>query len=108
MAPRDDDDPDAPPLRATRRPLDVREPDDLERAGEPPVVARFVIEIRSDGTRTIARGAAEDRLQGEQVAIEVRGTSPLQLALSLARAILQLPSLARTAMSPLLPGKRRH
>jgi hypothetical protein len=81
--------------------------EDVERAGEPPVVARLVVEIRSDGVRTIARGAAEDRLAGERVAIEARGSSPLSLALSLARALLELPALARTTLAPLLPGRRR-
>lgn len=58
---------------------------------EPPVVARLVVEIRSDGTRTIARGALEDAQQGEKVAIEARGDSPLQLAIALARSLTQLP-----------------
>ena len=58
---------------------------------EPPVVARLVVEIRSDGTRTIARGALEDAQHGEKVAIEARGDSPLQLAIALARSLTQLP-----------------
>jgi hypothetical protein len=58
---------------------------------EPPVVARLVVEIRSDGTRTIARGALEDAQHGEKVAIEAHGNSPLQLALALARSLTQLP-----------------
>jgi hypothetical protein len=48
----------------------------IEEADEPPVVARLVVEIRSDGTRTIARGAIEDAQRGERVAIEARGDSP--------------------------------
>ncbi len=58
---------------------------------EPPVVARLVVEIRSDGTRTIARGAVEDAQHGEKVAIEAHGTSPLQLAIALARSLTQVP-----------------
>jgi hypothetical protein len=58
---------------------------------EPPVVARLVVEIRSDGSRTIARGALEDAQHGEKVAIEARGDSPLQLAIALARSLTQLP-----------------
>ena len=50
--------------------------DDLEAKREPPVVARLVIEIRSDGTRTIARGAAEDVALGERVQIEAHGATP--------------------------------
>jgi hypothetical protein len=78
-----------------------------ELVNEPPVVARLVVEIRSDGARTIARGAIEDVHRGERVAIEAAGTSPLQLALALARSIVQLPRLgARSAVRGLL-GRRR-
>ena len=81
--------------------------DEVERVDEPPVVARLVVEIRSDGTRTIARGAAYDAQRGEQVSIEARGDSPIQLAIALARALTQLPRLtARSAVRGLL-GKRR-
>ncbi len=74
---------------------------------EPPVVARLVIEIRSDGSRTIARGAIEDAVGGQRTAIEARGDSPLQLAFALARTLTQLPRLsARSAVRGLL-GKRR-
>ena len=84
-----------------------RSGEDVVPADEPPVVARLVVEIRSDGTRTIARGAAYDAQRGEQVAIEARGDSPIQLALALARALTQLPRLtARSAVRGLL-GKRR-
>ena len=82
-------------------------PDELESVHEPPVVARLVVEIRSDGSRTIARGAVEDAQRGERVAIEARGDSPLQLAIALARSLTQLPRLtARSAVRGLL-GKRR-
>ena len=82
-------------------------PDELERTDEPPVVARLIVEIRSDGSRTIARGALEDAQRGERVAIEARGDSPLQLAIALARSLTQLPRLtARSAVRGLL-GKRR-
>jgi hypothetical protein len=82
-----------------------------ERPDEPPVVARLMIEIRSDGRRTIARGAMEDALQGEKVAIEARGTSPASLAASLIKSLLSGPLLtrvaARAAASRLLGGRRR-
>lgn len=82
-------------------------PDSVVRADEPPVVARLVVEIRSDGTRTIARGALEDVQRGEHAAIEARGDSPLQLALALARALAQLPrTFARQSVRGLL-GRRR-
>lgn len=82
-------------------------PVEVEQANEPPVVARLVVEIRSDGSRTIARGAVEDVTHGERVALEARGDSPLQLALALARSLTQLPRLtARSAVRGLL-GRRR-
>ncbi len=78
-------------------------PVEIERSDEPPVVARLVVEIRSDGSRTIARGAIEDVSTGTSSTIEARGTSPLQLALALAKAITQLPRLgARSAVRGLL------
>jgi hypothetical protein len=72
---------------------------------ELPVVARLVVEIRSDGSRTIARGGIEDVSLGQRVTVEARGDSPLQLALALAKSISSLPTLAqaknvRTALSP--------
>ena len=84
-----------------------RSPDELERVEEPPVVARLVVEIRSDGTRTIARGALEDAQHGDRVAIEARGESPLQLAIALARSLTQLPRLAARSTIRGLLGKRR-
>ena len=81
-------------------------PTAVEHADEPPVVARLIIEIRSDGSRTIARGAMED-VGGQRTTIEARGDSPIQLALALARAVSQLPRLgARSAVRGLLGRKR--
>ncbi len=119
MARRDDEhDPEARsearPLDIGGRPIDVEvdaseietaEPSDIERArGEPPIVARLVVEIRSDGSRTIARGAMEDAATGRGVAIEASGRSPLQLALSLARSLVTLPAFGRSARA-LLRGR---
>jgi hypothetical protein len=74
---------------------------------EPPVVARLVVEIRSDGSRTIARGVIEDTAGGQRTAVEARGSTPLSLAIGLARALAQLPRLtARSAVRGLL-GRRR-
>jgi hypothetical protein len=70
---------------------------------EPPVVARLVVEIRSDGTRTVARGAMEDRISGESVAVEARADSPVELASALAKMLLRTPSIA----SRVLTGPRR-
>ena len=82
--------------------------DDLEKKGpaplepEPPVVARLVIEIRSDGTRTIARGLAEDVARGEKVSIDAHGATPLQLAVSLLKSLKDIPALARSFSKGLL------
>ena len=86
----------------------VREPPiEIETSNEPPVVARLIVEIRSDGTRTIARGAVEDLQNGQRTSLEARGDSPLSLALQLAKALTQLPRLtARSAVRGLL-GRRR-
>ena len=66
---------------------------------EPPVVARLVVEIRSDGTRTIARGAMEDHISGESHGVEARAGSPLELASALAKMILQTPSMAARVLT---------
>ena len=58
---------------------------------ELPVVARMVVEIRSDGTRTVARGAIEDRLGGQTVGVEARADSPLELTRALVKMIASAP-----------------
>ena len=80
--------------------------DELEKRGEePPVVARLVIEIRSDGSHTIARGAIEDSARGDRVAIEAVGSTPLALAAALARQMVK--GLTSNAISrALLRGRR--
>lgn len=93
--------------RPSKPELVERDADELVEDREPPVVARLVVEIRSDGTRTIARGAIEDAQHGQRTAIEARGDSPLQLAIALARSIAQLPRLAaRTTVRGLLARRR--
>src|SRR5882757_7033381 len=104
MAEPDDRDPDAPPNGGSAA-LIAAPPGDL--CGEPPVVARLVVEIRSDGSRTIARGAMEDVASGQRTLVEARGDSPIPLAIALARSLTQLPRIsARSAIRGLL-GKRR-
>ncbi len=73
----------------------------------PPVVARLVVEIRSDGTRTIARGALEDATRGERTALVAEGTTPLALAASLTKTLLSAPMLARQAVTKALRGRKR-
>ena len=74
----------------------TRKPDPQSEAldaadDELPVVARMVVEIRSDGTRTIARGAIEDRLGGQAVGVEAQADSPLELSRALAKMVLSAP-----------------
>jgi hypothetical protein len=65
---------------------------------ELPIVARMVVEIRSDGTRTIARGALDDRLNGQQIAVELTPTSPWQMAKGIVKLLWNTPSAARSAL----------
>ena len=51
----------------------------------------MVVEIRSDGSRTIARGAIEDHLGGQAVGVEARADSPLELSRALAKMVLSAP-----------------
>jgi hypothetical protein len=67
-----------------------------------PVVARLMVEIRSDGSYTVARGAMEDSVSGQKVAIEASGANPLALALSLAKSLTDVPWLARQAFRALI------
>jgi hypothetical protein len=62
---------------------------------ELPVVARLIVEVRSDGTRTVARGAMEDAVSGTRAAIEAAGSTPLELALTLAKSIMSAPWFGR-------------
>lgn len=59
---------------------------------EPPVVAQLMVEIRSDGSRTIARGALNDLRTGESAQVHAEGKTPGDLMLSLAGSLLALPA----------------
>jgi len=72
---------------------------------ELPVVARLMVEIRSDGSFTVARGAMEDSVSGQKVSIEASGANPLALALSLAKTLADVPWLARQAFRALIRPK---
>jgi hypothetical protein len=61
-------------------------------ADEPPVVAQLMIEIRADGSRTIARGALSDLRTGESATVRAEGRTPSELMLALASSLLTLPS----------------
>jgi hypothetical protein len=56
------------------------------------VVAQLMIEIRSDGSRTIARGALNDLRSGESANVHAEGRSSAELMISLASSLLSLPS----------------
>lgn len=78
----------------------------MEKPGDPPVVARMVIEIRSDGSRTVARGALEEVVSGEKVALEAHGTTPMALAASLTKSLLSAPLLAAELFAKANPDGR--
>jgi hypothetical protein len=59
---------------------------------EPPVVAQLMVEIRSDGSRTIARGALNDLRSGESAQVLAEGRTPAELMMSLASSLLALPA----------------
>jgi len=82
------------------------EHDLADEAGLPPVVARMVVEIRSDGSRTVARGALEDMASGERVALRADGSTPLALASALAKSLLKTPLFAKQAVRALLQPRR--
>jgi hypothetical protein len=78
----------------------------LEEQKEPPVVTRLVIELRSDGSRTIARGAIEDARTGEKVELHAEGATPLLLIASLLKSLADVPALAKRAASLFLGAKK--
>jgi hypothetical protein len=86
---------------------------ELQPADDLPIVARMVIEIRSDGTRTVARGALEDQASGQRVSVQAEGTTPGSLAASLMKSLMKTPffglksapDLVRSAVRALLPGR---
>jgi hypothetical protein len=88
--------------------LRTEEKDPLAEASDLPVVARLIVEIRSDGSRTLARGALEDAVTGERVQLEANGGSPAQLAASLAGSLLTTPfALGRYARAVVRQRLRR-
>jgi hypothetical protein len=74
-------------------------------ADEPPVVAQLMIEIRSDGSRTIARGALNDLRTGESAQVHAEGRTPSELALSLAASLVSLPSHLLKSLRPQAPSE---
>ncbi len=76
----------------------------LESEEELPVVMRMVVEIRSDGRRTVARGALEDVTLGVKTQVRAKGGTPFQLALGLAKGITK--SISRGPKKIFSQGKR--
>jgi len=98
---------DPEPAEARERWPEVRGSDDLLPGDEDlPVVARLMIEVRSDGRRTVARGAIEDVTSGKRTALVARGESPVRLAVDLTRAIMRLPGMAARGAVRGLLGRR--
>lgn len=62
-----------------------------QRDDLPPVVARLVVEVRSDGSRTVARGGLEDVLNDQRVALHAEAGTPLELSRLLLRSLLDTP-----------------
>lgn len=93
-----------PPISISREDADsaIEQEADL-----PPVVARMVVEIRSDGSQTVARGAIEDRLSGERVALRANASTPMALARELTKSLFKVPGLARETVKSMLPKRRR-
>jgi hypothetical protein len=82
----------------------AKQKDELAREEELPVVARIVVEVRSDGMRTVARGAMEDAASQTRVAIEASGATPLELATALAKSLFAAPWLPRATPLSALRG----
>lgn len=85
----------------------VRPVQPLSVTSEPPVVARMIVEIRSDGTRTLARGALEDVQTGERTTLEASGGSPTQLAASLASSLMKTPLMLSKTVGALVRARLR-
>ena len=83
------------------RPAKAEPVSPTEADGLPPVVARLVVEIRSDGSRTVARGALEDAISGQDVAVAVEAESPAALLGKLTRSLVSLPSMLRPSRGAL-------
>ena len=83
----------------------TRDPADLLEESELPVVARLVVEVRSDGRRTVARGLIEDLESGERTAVEASADSPLALVASLMRNLGGFARLAKRTVRALAPRR---
>ena len=78
--------------RNTKSATEDAGPTAIEARDEPPVVAQLMIEIRSDGSHTIARGALHDLRTQESAHVHAEGNTPGQLIASLLNSLLRLPA----------------
>ena len=86
----------------------VRDEADLApQPDDPPVVARLMVEIRSDGSRTIARGALEERTLGQRVALQAEAGTPQELTALLLKQLVSTPALTGKAVKEMLAAKAR-
>jgi hypothetical protein len=85
--------------------LEAKKDASLDEQHELPVVTRLVIEVRSDGSRTVARGAVEDVRTGQKVELNAEGATPLLLIASLLKSLGDVPSLVKRATALFLSGK---
>ena len=88
-------------------PPDVSDTLDTTEGADLPVVARLIVEVRSDGRRTLARGRIEDLLTGQKTELTARGDSPAALLSTLLRSVTGIASLARRAAQALAAPRRR-
>ena len=88
-------------------------PGSIQRHEDLPVVSRLVLEIRSDGSRTVARGAMESVDRGERVAIQAAGNTPADAVIGVTQGCLdqfnreQLQGVMAHEFSHILNGDMR-
>jgi len=74
--------------------LAPRESSEVTGDTELPIVARLIVEVRSDGSRTIARGLIEDATTGQRTQLAVSGGAPVALLATVLGAGRTFASLA--------------
>jgi hypothetical protein len=90
------------------------EPIDIQPStpGLPPVVARVVVELRSDGTRTVACASVQNAFLGQGVSVQAESRAPIKLALALLRTAERLPFLgpkvAKLLLKSGMPARDLH
>lgn len=109
------DDPDEPsgpsdpsdPIEAEVVDIQEAQAQDVEVDDLPPVVSRLVVEIRSDGRKTMARGAIEDVATGQTVAISADARSLVELSSMLVQSLGQTVGSVVPRLGQRRDGERR-